>query len=310
MRSDLKALIHVVIFNLIGCSGDLLPGEVVVPGELAAEVTSPEGLLSFGADVAVSGDGERIVATAPDIGWAGWPGEDEIQIPSATSINVWFDSERAIAGVGGFGIIDINSGELLREINEARSIRGFDGGWLAAHTDKVIHSDGREWIIPDPRTVAVSSSKSAVISCDEGECHAFELISDGEVSFLGEAGDGGDIWIDEEVIWWGAPDLSVEGGSGSAHSSDGQTIYGVVGGHLGRSIGGGYVAGGVNWDEAPRRVQVVPLGGGTVISLDGLAGPGTVSIDSSQDLMVLGLSGWVKDGATGAVITVEKEFIQ
>ncbi len=299
----------VSLFIVVGCTDDLLPGELVIPGELRATITSSTDILGFGSDVAVDEHGDQVVAAAVDSGWAGWPGGDHVLIPNATSMNVWFDSGRATLGAGDFGVLDIESGELLHEIEGVRTIRGYDGGWIAALPDRVIHSNGVEWLLSDPRVVDASETLRVAISCEIGECSAFQLLDEGTVVLLGEAGDGGDIWIDGETIWWGSPSLNIDGDPGRVNNSIGEEVTGLEGDHIGRSIGGGYTTGGLNWHLSPRRVIVHSLDGGQSVTLDGMSGPGSIALGGSETLLVLGVSGWAINGSVGAVIAVDRDNI-
>jgi hypothetical protein len=206
--------------------------------------------------------------------------------------------------------MDIESGELIHAIEGAHSIRGFDGGWIAALVDRVVDNTGGEWLLNDPRVTEISESMRVAISCDGGECAAYELLDGGSTSLLGGAGDGGDIWIDGERVWWGVPALNDDGAPGLVISSDGEELVGIAGDHLGRSIGGGYAVGGINWETSPRRTIMRDLNGGQSISLDGISGPSPLSLDSNETLLLIGAPGWSKDGNTGAVISIEIDNIR
>ena len=299
-----------ILIYMFGCSADLLVGELAIPGEVPVDLVSSADILGFGSDVAIDNISNQIVAAADESGWAGWPGADEIILLSASSMNVWFDSGRPMLGAGGFGVLDIGSGELLHEFLMARTVRGFDGGWIAASADRVVDSDGGEWIIEDPRVVAASDSLRVAISCEDLDCIAVELVEDGTIIELGIAGDSGDIWIEGTTVWWGSPDINTDGAQGRVDSSMGDVLIGAPGDHLGRSIGGGYTVGGINWELSPRRTIIRSLGGFESVSLDGVSGPGTIALAGNENNLVLGVPGWSRDGVSGAVISIERDNIE
>jgi hypothetical protein len=203
-------------------------------------------------------------------------------------------------GVAGHGVFD-GAGVLLSPVSDARQFAGDGGSWVAAADGRVVASDGRVWNMSDPRKVAVDGDRIAVLSCEHSECGIY-LLGEGIV-YVGEGDPAGGIGFWNGKLWWGLPNTGSEGAAGKVVSELGDLLEGLEGDHLGRTFGGGFTSGSLNWRSQPRRMRVVGLEGERVFALDRTTGSAPASLHGDGDRLLVGLPGWVEKG--GAVVVVE-----
>ncbi|MEC7242843.1 MAG: hypothetical protein VXW32_16535 [Myxococcota bacterium] len=280
------------------------PGEVlkVIPGDLPTEVFTA-GLAGWGQSIAevegvvwaASEDEGRVESTDGE-GLAGpWAGR-----------GIWLGerSGQLLIGVSGLGLFD-HLGALVWEAPSSRAFATNGVHWVVAEDDRVIHSDGRSWLLEDPRAVAMDGARIAALSCtDRADCRVLEL-GDSIVE-LGRGEAGGDLDFFEGVLWWGLPELEDPEGEGSVVSENGKEHWGRTGDHLGRSIGGGYAAGSTNGRQVPRVLRIQSLNASTAYAVDRSSGSHSVALEGRSGTLLVGVPGWVGDGGAVMVVGVEE----
>jgi len=283
---------------LIACGPTLLPEELVLPGGFPAQYwfSDVEG---FGAQLAwsagdlwSSSDAAGQVFLGHDLVFeSGFPGRGHFP---------WIQNGSLEVGVSGEGVFDA-TGQLLVSVPGALHFAAFEGHWVAAMPDKVVDSQGQEWPLGNVRKVAVDANRVAALSCDAEECGVFVLGD--TLERLGEGDPAGGLGFWSGELWWGMPELERDGAAGLVISENGNEVHGIGGDHLGRRVGGGYVAGSLNLRTQPRRLRIVSLEGGRVFALDQATGSGSVALAAREGSLAIGVPGWVKKG--GAVVVVE-----
>ena len=290
----------IALVGLIACSGGSVHEDLVVPGDVSADVVVLDvpqigddlvwadnvfWVVSEAAGVLQSSNGEVV-----DLGY---PGRGHV---------LWMDSGTLRIGVSGVGVFG-DQGELLHAVPEARVFAGADGLWVGATKEQVFASDGRQWQVPDPRRVATDGERIVVLTCDNQDCEVWEMTDSGPV-VLGIGDSGGDLAIWNNRVWWGLPGLDVEGEAGAAVSEDGDRVEGSPGDHLGRSIGGGFVGGVTNWEQVPRRLRILSVESDRAYAIDRHPGAGSVALSASESALLIASPGWGGNG--GAVFVVEQ----
>ena len=105
----------------------------------------------------------------------------------------------------------------------------------------------------------------------------------------------------------GDPALRVEDAAGEVECEDGTSIVGESGEHLGRAIGGGYVAGGFSPRLLPPRARLVPLGEGPIYTLEAGAEAQPLSLAGDGEVLLVGAPFQAHAGApAGAVFRVDR----
>lgn len=282
---------------LVSCTVDLLPLEEVIPGDVPTDLYRSD-VDGFGAQVVVSESGF-------------WAASDEAGLVFSNDLValdmgfknqghfLWTDEGKLFVGVAGRGVFD-STGVLLSSVTDARQFAGDGGSWVAAAEGRVVANDGRVWNMSDPRKVAVDGDRIAVLSCESSECRIY-LLGD-EIVYVGEGDPAGGIGFWKGELWWGLPNTGSEGAAGKVVSELGNVVEGLEGDHLGRTFGGGFTSGSLNWRIQPRRMRVVGLEGKRVFALDRTTGSAPASLHGDGDRLLVGLPGWVEKG--GAVVVV------
>ena len=289
----------IAVLGLLGCSGSVLNGEQVVPGDVKADVfvlDVPQigddvvwvdgvfWVVSEAVGLVVSGQGQRL-----DLGY---PGRGHF---------LWDDGGAVRIGVSGIGIFD-DDGQQLHAMAEGRIFSGANGMWVAGSQGRIFASDGRQWELDDPRRVATDGQRIVALSCVLEICDVVELTDGGtRVLGVGDAAGGLGFWGDR--VWWGLPSLDVDGSAGEVVSEDGLRVEGLPGDHLGREFGGGFTSGVTNWDLVPRRLRVVSLESDVVFAIDRHPGAGPVALNAAGSGLVIASPGWAGNG--GAVFVVD-----
>jgi hypothetical protein len=165
LRNQLRVdrLLAGCVAALCGCGADLLPGEWVVPGEVPARSWTGEPESAFGTSLAARGG--RFLVASPGLPRVEILGEGSVEGPA---VAVWFDGDRALAGLLDLGVIEVPSGELLSAVPGARVFAGEDDLWVAATPEVVLASDGRSWSLRDTRAVAVGGGRVLAMACADG----------------------------------------------------------------------------------------------------------------------------------------------
>jgi hypothetical protein len=303
---------------IAGCAADLLPGELVVPGEVPAVAFHGSAGTNLGAAVAL--DGEHLLAGAPGGG------------------DVWRLDEGATSG-GPRGL--------------GRAVWWAEGvPWAARLSDAVYRVDGVEaeesWTIQDMRFVAagvlggevrVASSRGTWISlwdmegrlldsvacsgvqrlaigaervlvliCTDEDCQAWAWpVGTQDLEPLGLAGRGGAIVEHDGQAWWGLPALDDADAAGEVCAEDGTCIAGIAGDHLGRYLCAGYAAGLPNFVTVPGRLRLVPLDGGPVLALDRALPDYALSLDCNGERIAVGMpAAGLHTPGEGEVLLIER----
>lgn len=310
----------VLLVVLGGCGADLLPGELVVPGERAARsYHGVEGAL-LGAGVALS-DG-ALLAGAPGLGQVWQPEAGAIsQGPDGLGRWVWWDGDRPMAAAAADGVYEVHEdqAELLWETAGAQT---FAAGTLQGYPSVVVATahelqryDGggslvEQLAVEGVQRVAVGAERVLMIACVAGACEALAWSpGDDAAQPLGRAGDGGDVVEVDGVAWWGDPQLGEATAAGRVCSELGDCIDGLEGDHLGRSLCSTHAAGVFNTWLVPARLRVVPLGDGPVLAVDRGPPSRAPALDSQGGSLAIGLpSDGVHSRGEGRVLVVELGF--
>lgn len=301
------------------CRQDLLPGEYVVPGDVAAEVWEGGAGSRFGSSVALGPLG--LAASAPGSGdlfalpqgmvWSG---------PEGTGAWTWWGREGAPCAARARDGVWCASGPdsaLVREVEDPNGL-AFDAGetdlgWMTA----VAVPDGLD-LFPEGsegfhvpcvgvRRVAVGAGRILGIRCGADGCVAvaWSLDGAGEVT-LGPAGADGDIRELAGVAWWGDPESEDELGRGWVASERGDGVQGEPGDHLGRAIADGFAAGVFNRSLDVPRVRVVSLVGGAGFAIDRAVETHPVALASFERRLAVGVPSFAREAPeVGRVLMVD-----
>ncbi len=278
---------------------DLLPGELVIPGELAVESYRGAPGDSLGAGVAL-GNG-RLLAGAPGAGEVRLLGEGAVSA-GAEGLGrwVWWHGDAPVAARADDGVYSVDADE-AQALWRTPGAVSFAAGWMddgfrvaAASGRGVALWDGEglavgSVTIEGVQRVAVGEERVLMLSCDVG-CRALAWVpGTDELTVLGDAGDGGAVIEVDGLAWWGDPQLERDDGPGEVCAEDGRCLQGLAGDHLGRSLCAGYAAGVFNTWLVPARLRLVPLEGGAVLAVDSASPSRPPSLHREGDLLVLGL---------------------
>jgi hypothetical protein len=290
----------VLALLLGGCTAALVPGEVVLPGDRAVDITYGPPASETGATVAWR-EG-RLLATAgatgvltlgggsvaADARWAGWWG------PSVVVADM-------------FGVISVD-GLPTWEVEDAVAFASGEGGMVAADatTLYLLHA-GRRVRAEGLVALAVGDERVLGLRCAE-TCEALAWTLAGEpLGAWGEGGEGGAVTEWRGEAWVSDPDEATPDGRGVVTSESGERIEGEPGDHLGVALGGGYAAGVFNKWIVPPRGRVVPLGDGPVFALERGAEDQPMALSGDAATLVVGAPFYPYGGSpTGAVLVVER----
>lgn len=283
---------------LTACTQDLLPGEVVLPGDVPVEVRYGPPSSALGQTVAwregvllatAPGTGTVVVGeggVAVDAVWAGFWGADVVfaDVDGEVYVNGeprWSVPDAVAFASGDTGVV-ASDGERLHLLDRGRSVR-----------------------VEGLQAVAVGAERVLGVVCaDTCTAQAWDFFGNP----LGEwaaAGDGGAVAEWDGVAWAGAPDDETPDGRGRVRGEHGEEVVGEPGDHLGVAIGGGFVAGRFNKWIVPPRGRVVPLAGGEVYALERGGEDQPVALAGDGETLVVGSPSYPHGGTpTGAILTV------
>ncbi len=261
-----------------GCAADLLPGELVVPGELGATSWRGEPGSSLGAAVALGDSallagaptasqvvelvGGRRIEGVPQLGrWVWW--HDGAAFAAREDGVYSVDGDTAELHFLTPGAVTFTSGELHGSFVVATATDDGvqvwdDGGSLLA---RLTH--------PGVQQLAIGQERVLLLICADEVCEAssWDTQTD-QREVLGSAGRGGAIIEVEGVAWWGDPQLDLPTAPGVVHSERGDLLEGLEGDHLGRRLCATHAAGIFNTWIVPARLRLVPLVDGPVLAID------------------------------------------
>lgn len=301
----------------LGCSSDLLPGELVVPGELAAVSYEGSPGSALGASVALGEQDLLAGATGSGSALLLQSGAESFG-PAGLGAWTWWRDELPFAAVADGGVYRVD-GEQAALVFETPGATSFAAGW-AADGFRVVSSSSRgvqifgaegerlgSLDLSGVQRVALGQERVLALRCDAAGCGAYAWYpADGELELLGQAGDGGGLVEAEGVAWWGDPELDEESGAGRVCSELGDCIEGLLGDHMGRSLCESHAAGVFNTWLQPARIRIVPLQGGSVLAVDRSAPTRPPALHQRDGLLAIGLPGY---GTTqrnqGRVLSVE-----
>jgi hypothetical protein len=293
-----------MLWFLLGCVSDILEEEWTLPGEITGTVTYGEDGEELGGTVAF--DGTHWLAGAPQSGRVLLGGEEIYRDHPGRGQFLWFDEDAPFLGVPGLGIVDLNTGDLAFALVDGTVFAGGDGLWVYATASEVHTSRGDSYALPGVRRLAVEGSRILALACGE-DCGAWEL--EGAPRWLGEAGGSGALAFWGGEAWWSDPQEE-DGGQGVVYSEGGDILEGLEGDHLGRSLGGGYASGTMNWRTAPRRIRLLSLEGEATLAIVHSAGARPALLAGDTHTLVVGIPGWTKAGQkAGATWVVERAAI-
>lgn len=280
-----------------GCTAALLPGEVVIPGDVPMEVSYGTPGSEYGSTVAWK-EG-LLVVTAPTAGTL-TVGEGSTRVGA-----LWADfwgPHLVYAAANGSGYVD---GEERWSVPDALAWAAGDAGVVATDGDRLYLLDrDRSVRAPGISALAIGTDRVLGVQCNP-DCAGVAWTMDGEpLGVFAEAGAGGAVGEWDGVAWAGAPDLDVADGRGRAVAEDGREIPGQVGDHLGIAIGGGYVAGEFNKWTVPALERIVALDGHRTYALDQGAEAQPVSLAGDGELLVLGAPFYPHGTAPSGLVAV------
>ncbi len=311
------AVVLVLLAGLGGCAADLVPGELIVPGELPTESYRGEVGSSLGAALAL--DGATLLAGAPGAGqvWLLDEGEPS-QGPIGLGRWVWWYQGSAYGARGTEGVFAVDHAEatLLWETPGAYSFAAgetADGFRVATTTGQAVQLwDGEgtlraHLVLAGVQRMAVGWQRVLLQVCEAGACEAVAWNpSTASVDTLAETGDGGAVAEVDGVAWWSDPQLEDPEARGLVSSEAGDSLEGLEGDHLGRSFCNGHVAGVFNTWIVPARLRLVPLHGGSVVSIDRATPSRAPALACDGERLAVGLpTNGLHELGEGSVLVVE-----
>ena len=243
---------------LSGCTTDLLPGESVVGVDVPATRWDGAADERFGASVAVGWatapavpelltlEDDGAGSAVPDVP-ALWVGQGAAHVYAAGESGMWwrdgalqdsrFEEARWAAGPAGIVVADT------------------DGWWLPEQqVGFAVHGIA---------AIALGEARVLAAVCAPA-CTTRAWTLHGEERPIDlPVGAGGALGEWRGVAWAGDPADAAPDGAGQVCNEQGLCIDGMLGDHLGRTIGGGYAAGTFNKWVVPARARLVPLPEGT-----------------------------------------------
>jgi hypothetical protein len=274
---------------MLGCRGDLLPGEIVLGDELAAVTVSGSAGSELGAAVAVGPEGEVAV---------GAPGAGQVRVLDADGSELW----RA-EGVEGLGRRLAWTDEGLLAWAPGAGVYRLEEGaepavWQATTAPVVAMCNNGE-VLERPSTdedVACDSDLGAVVwtDCDAQGCVAYTRGGEeGKLVELGNSSPGSAVGFDQGLPCWGDAVVGGDIEPGRVSCLDGPEVDGLEGDHLGVAIGAGRAIGVFNKWIVPARARLVPLDGGQTWVVDRAAETSVLSADrGASGLVAVGVPGF------------------
>ena len=252
--------------SLLACGG-LLPA-----GELALIWEHPVSMDTYGE----RGLGALVVADD-----ASWSTPDEDPSPQA----IWWgpQGQRMVGAEDGL----YQDGQRIRSVDGALMWAGQGERVICVREPWFYDELGNTWPYEgEVVDVAVDEQRWLALICDD-RCEVLD-----PEGVLGEAGPRGRVSLHEGRACWSDPQ---EGPGGVLRCEDGLELEGLPGDALGTALDGGWAAGRLNEYQVPNRLRLVPLDGGTVLSLDRYtpAMPPALAVEGQQ--LVLGLP-WDEQG--------------
>ena len=290
-----------------GCTSDLLPGELVLPGEVAATTFRGPPGSALGASVAL--DATSLLAGAPGLGQA-WLLEagDVSQGQDELGRWVWWAGGEPFAARASTGVFAVGAeqAELRWETPGAVVFAAGDmdaGFRVVAATASAVQlwdADGvlqARLALPGVQQLAVGLERLLLMGCDGGSCEAYAWDPQSDIlETLGAAGDGGAVVEVDGLAWWGDPQLERPTGAGMVCSEEGRCLEGLEGDHLGRRLCATHAAGVFNTWITPARLRLVPLGEGPILAIDRAAPSRPPALHSRDGRLAVGLP---SDGLAG-----------
>lgn len=285
-----------------GCTTELLPGELVLGVDVPVQAWWGTEASRLGDRVAWSGSVAAATAPTAHELWV----EGEAGAADATVL-AWAGDTLVWAGPSGGGV----GVEARPDLAGVRAMAGYDGAVALARPGGVELLDGVTFSTQPADAVALDDARVAARTCaHDGTCvvRTWDRVAGAD---LGEAdvpaGDGGALAFEDGALCSGDPALKVEDAGGEVGCEDGTTIVGEAGEHLGRAIGGGYVAGGFSPRLLPPRARLVPLGEGPIYAVEAGAEAQPLSVAGDGEVLLVGAPFQAHGGApAGAVFRVDR----
>lgn len=302
----LRAAAPVVFTLALGCTDDLLPGESILGVDRSVEVVYGGELSALGSSVAWSGTSWAAAAPGSGEVWVDGEVTPTGDAPPASAAFVgWMGEALVRAGPGG-GALD---GEVLVGL-EGDLFAASSGGIFVGDGDYLsVYSEEPRAVLPGLQALAAEGDDALALGC-EADCEYVWWTSEGVLGVplaAGIAGPGGVIAVDHSNFCFGNPQLDDPDGAGTVTCTDGRSIEGEPGDHLGSAIGGGYAAGTFNKWAVPPRVRIVPLDGGEILVLEEGAENQPITLAGDDSTLIIGAPFHPHGGApSGAVFIVSK----
>jgi len=266
----------------VGCQ-DLTPGEWVLGDEIAAIVMT--GQAGYGRSVAVQ--------------------DERILVGDALHMGSWTDGLTRIGGAKArrVGFVGTEPWVWLSSQTVAwgEELQETMGVGVATSVDRC--PDGT-FVLTDGVGESVACSTQGVLRtrCTDERCVV--QIDGGPI--LDEVSPGGAVAWQDGRACWGDPQLANEEATGRVACDDGLEQFGLIGDHLGLSIGGGRAAGRFNRHIIPPRLRIVPLGEGPVWLVDRAAENSRVSLSSDEHHTAVGVPAFRQGPTSGRIYLVER----
>jgi len=276
-----------MLWLLMSCGADLIPGERVLGDEVAAVIVDGAAGSSFGQSVAVGTDGTgalRVLVGAPDAG--------EIVLLDSDGTEIW-----AVEGDAGFGSKVGWWGTVPWAWTPGVGVQRLDdeevGAWVAPNGTSVDICEDGSLVQTEAKGEAVACSAQHWVRtvCDGPACTVV-LDSDEGRRDLGETTSGSAVGWWQDTACWGDASIGQATAAGAVHCEDGTTVSGLDGDHLGLALGGGRVAGLFNRHLQPPRARILPQAGGDVWVVDRAAERSRIALSGSDTLLAVGVPGF------------------
>ncbi|HNC97070.1 MAG TPA: hypothetical protein PKY30_04805 [Myxococcota bacterium] len=282
---------------MLACTAPLVPGELVIGEDIPAEFRYGTENSRLG-DQVVWGPG-GLLASAPGEGQVYW---EEQPVDGPTKWLGWWGLRRVQADTSELWV----DGELVATPDGLQAMTAGEVGVFGATRQRLFALE-QGWSLPvaGVRRLALGEERLLAVVCAPDCVGKAWTFSGEELGEVVAAGEGGDIAEWKGVAWAGTPAWKEGAAAGKVCSEEGICLEGVLGDHLGAAIAGGYSLGMYNKEITPPRQRIVPLEGGTILSLEQGLELHRVDLTGDGQNLIVGVPFLPHAGdPTGAVIRI------
>ncbi len=272
-----------IVLLLLAC-GDLTPGEAVLGEEVPAAVF----IMEDGQGRVVGLHGREIVTADPPI-WGDWRTDAWSRIQVGSVWRVGHGSAGAWAWLEDGRVISLPDGKEINTLKKTTTINQYPSDELVA-------------VFGPGENIACGTDGLIFTSCQSERCVVHGV--DG----LPEVSPGGALGFWSGHACWGDPMLDLEQGRGRIACSNGDTVRGKPGDHLGLSFAGGRAAGRFNRHLVPPRLRIVSLNpDDQTWVIDSAAENSRVGLAEHLGTYVVGVPGFRRGSSGSRMFVVEAE---